>query len=154
MIDPLLKPAAKPNRRRRTVPRNQAIPPALAEVLGRLADSLKPQPQPQPAAVDLTGGGRFNLDLKTILVIVALVGSYYGQTGKIDAINARLDLQDKTRVEVQAAHSEADKARAELAAVQQKALADSISKLDKQLTMTALDVGDLKTAIALKTAAK
>lgn len=106
-----------------------------------------------PSDVDLTGG--FRLDLKTGLLLVALGGSWYSQGSKIDSINQRLELQEKARAEVMLAQREAEKARSEVAAAQQRALADalaaqqkslaeSLSKLEAQLKVTSMDVGDLR----------
>lgn len=98
--------------------------------------------------VDLTNG--FRLDLKTMLLLVALGGSWYSQGSKIDQVNQRLDLEGKSRAEVAAAEREAEKARADLAAQQQQNLAASLAKLEAQLKVTSMDVGDLKILTAKK----
>ena len=107
-----------------------------------------PTRSPRPSDVDLTGG--FRLDLKTGLLLVALGMSWRDQSSKIDAVNTRLDLEAKGRAEVAAANREADKARAELATQQQQALASSLAKLEGQLKVTSMDVGDLKVQVLSK----
>lgn len=96
----------------------------------------------RPSDVDLTGG--FRLDLKTGVLLLGIAASWWNQGSRIDAINTRLELEAKARVEVAAAEREAEKARGELAAQQQKVLADSLVKLEAQLKVTSMDVGDLK----------
>lgn len=102
------------------------------------------QQQPPSRDVDLTAG--FRLDLKTIALVVAVGASWYSQVGRIDSINQRMDLEAKARTEVQAAEREAEKARADLAAAQQRALAESLAKLEAQLKVTSMDVSDLRIA--------
>lgn len=102
----------------------------------------------QRSDVDLTSG--FRLDLKTMLLLVALGGSWYSQGSKIDSVTQRLDLEAKARGEIAAAEREAASARADLATQQQKSLAESLAKLEAQLKVTSLDVGDLKILTAKK----
>jgi len=101
-----------------------------------------------PRDVDLTGG--FRLDLKTGMLLLALGASWWNQGNKIDAITQRLDLEAKARAEVSAAERDAERARAELAAQQQKALADGLAKVEAQMKITSMDVGDLKVQTAKK----
>lgn len=96
----------------------------------------------RPADLDLTGG--FRLDLKTILVIAAVLTSWYNQTGRIDTITQRLDLEAKASAAVKAAERDAVSARADLAAQQQRSLSESLAKLEGQLKVTSMDVADLK----------
>jgi multidrug resistance efflux pump len=96
--------------------------------------------------IDLTGG--FRLDLKTLALVILLVGSWYTQTSKIDNLSARLDLQDKARAEVEKARQETEDAKLQLAAQQQKVFEAALSELKAQLKLTALDVGDLKVLAA------
>jgi len=93
-----------------------------------------------PPSVDLTGAGGFKIDLKTGLLLIALGMSWRDQSNKIDTINTRLDLEAKSRAEVMVA-------REALAAQQQMALAASLAKLEGQLKITSMDVGDLKTEV-------
>ncbi len=96
----------------------------------------------QQRDLDLTGG--FRLDLKTLTLIALLICSWYSQGGKIDQLNQRMDSQEKSRSEIEAARRDAEAAHAETAVAQQKALSDGLNELKAQLKMTALDVGDLK----------
>lgn len=96
--------------------------------------------------VDLTGG--FRLDLKTLGLVILLVGSWYTQTSKIDNLSARLDLQEKARAEVEKARSETEDAKLALAAQQQRVFESSLQELKAQLKLTAMDVGDLKVIAA------
>lgn len=95
--------------------------------------------------VDFTRGFRF--DIKTLGVLLALAGSWYTQTGKIDSLREVIELREKTRIEVEAAKREADEARRQLDAQERKALADALTEVRGQLKLTALDVSDLKVAI-------
>lgn len=104
---------------------------------------------PTPADIDLTGG--FRLDLKTLALVILLVGSWYTQTSKIDNLSARLDLQDQARAEVEKARKETEDAKLQLAAQQQRVFESALSELKAQLKLTALDVGDLKVLAAKAT---
>ncbi len=104
--------------------------------------STRQRSSSRPADLDLTGG--FRLDLKSIILIAGVLGSWYSQSGKIDAITARLDLEAKASATIKAAENDAAKARGELAAEQQRALAESLTKLEGQLKVTSMDVSDLK----------
>lgn len=99
-----------------------------------------------PSDIDLTGG--FRLDLKTLALVILLVGSWYTQTSKIDALSARLDLQEKARAEVELARRETEHAKLALAEQQQKVFESALAELKAQLKLTALDVGDLKVIAA------
>lgn len=101
---------------------------------------------PRPSDIDLTGG--FRLDLKTLGLVILLVGSWYTQSNKIDALGARLDLQDKARAEVELARKETEDAKLALAAQQQKVFEAALAEMKAQLKLTALDVGDLKVIAA------
>lgn len=105
-----------------------------------------PTSSARPSDVDLTGG--FRLDLKTGVLLLGIAASWWNQGNRIDAINTRLELEAKARVEVAAAERDAEKARSDLAAQQQKSLTDALAKLEGQLHLTALDVNDLKVSTA------
>jgi hypothetical protein len=96
--------------------------------------------------VDLTGG--FRLDLKTLGLVILLVGSWYTQTSKIDNLSSRLELESKARVEVEKARKETEDAKREVALQQQRAFESTLGELKQQLKLTALDVGDLKVLAA------
>lgn len=98
--------------------------------------------------VDLTGG--FRLDLKTLSLFLALAGSWYTQTSKIDALKVQLDLQEKARMEVKSAEQKADDARRQQAASERQQLQDALGELKAQMKLTALDVGDLKVSAAAR----
>lgn len=103
---------------------------------------------PRATDVDLTGG--FRLDLKTLSLVILLVGSWYTQTNKIDNLSARLDLQEQARTEVEKARKETEDAELRLAAQQQRNFEAALSELKAQLKLTAMDVGDLKVIAASK----
>jgi hypothetical protein len=97
---------------------------------------------PMAKDVDLTGG--FRLDLKTMILIAVMLGSWYSQGSKTDAISQRLDLQDKARAQVEAANRETEKVREDAVSQQTRVLADSLHTLEQQLKLTSMDVNDLK----------
>lgn len=104
------------------------------------------QQVPKATDIDLTGG--FRLDLKTLGLVILLVGSWYTQTSKIDNLSARLDLQDKARAEVEKARRETDETKLQLQAQQQRVFEAALQELKAQLKLTAMDVGDLKVLAA------
>lgn len=114
----------------------------------RRAASPKGRPPvlPKVSDVDLTGG--FRLDLKTLSLILLLVGSWYTQTNKIDSLSARLDLQEQARIQIEKARAETEDAKIEVAKQQQRGFEASLAEMKQQLKITAGDVGELKVLAA------
>lgn len=118
---------------------------AIASPASRPKRKRKLMPGTRAQDVDLTGG--FKLDLKTLGLFLMLAGSWYSQGSKTDAVSTKMDVQEKARIEVEAAKREADEARRQQDASERKALQDAISDLKAQMKLTALDVADLKVAV-------
>lgn len=91
--------------------------------------------------VDLTGG--FRLDLKTLGLFVALAASWYNQGGKIDSLREKLEIQEKSRIQIEEARRDTEKAKADALAIQLKQQAEALAKVEQQLKLTAYDVGQL-----------
>lgn len=98
--------------------------------------------------IDLTGG--FRLDLKTLGMVVLLAGSWFNLTNAISGVNARLDLQEKSRQEIRAAEREAEQARRDKDDSERAALQAALNELKAQSKVTSIDVADLKVALATK----
>lgn len=98
--------------------------------------------------IDLTGG--FRLDKVALGLFLALAGSWYTQTAKIDNLQVQLALQEKARTEVKAAEAQVEEARRKQDESERQQLRDSLGELKQQLKLTALDVADLKIAVGTK----
>lgn len=93
----------------------------------------------KPNDVDLTGG--FRLDLRTLALILALAASWWDQKNNINAISQRIDLSEKARVAI-------EEAKNNLAQEQQRQFEQTLSKLEAQLKLTAIDVAELRVQTA------
>lgn len=98
----------------------------------------------RPSDVDLTTGG-FRLDLKTGILLLGLAGSWWNQGNKIDAIRQKIDDQEASRSKISQLAQDA-------AIKDQQATSASLSDLRAQVKLMAMDITDLKTALAVRAA--
>lgn len=97
----------------------------------------------RPSDVDLTGG--FRLDLKTGILLLGLAASWWNQGNKIDAIRQKIDDQETARGKISQLATDA-------AIKDQQATTAALAELRGQVKLMAMDITDLKTALAVRAA--
>jgi Tfp pilus assembly protein PilO len=112
---------------------------------------MPPPRRPASPDVDLVAGG-FRLDLKTVVLLGALLLAWFdttqeskaqGEENRAELAQLRTEVQEqeKARVAVAAAQSESQQ-------IKQDALVKALEELEKQLKMTSLDIADLRVSVA------
>lgn len=102
-----------------------------------------PTRAPRPPDVDLTGG--FRLDLKTGVLLLGLAASWYNQGSKIDAVRQKVEDQETSRTKISQLAQEG-------AIKDQQATTAALAELRGQVKLMAMDITDLKTALAVRAA--